>query len=194
MKVKFIEGKGEFVEHFLRFIEISAGDFMCYLLGNRWKKALKACYLRNEGIFSFRNTLFAKYEDHIAGMVLSYSWFEMRKGKGLTGMIFLKVLGVQLLFRIFRVLKMEFVGNLKEGDYYISNIAVYKKFRGMGIGRALMLEVKEPAKRTGSRRIVLDVDEKNKGARSFYQKLGFKEISKIRIGPFIFLRLVQPVV
>ena len=60
-------------------------------------------------------------------------------------------------------------------DYHkIGRMAVLKKFRGIGLGTALLLEAVETCKKHGSKQIALSAQTH---AIAFYEKVGFKQIS-----------------
>ena len=60
-------------------------------------------------------------------------------------------------------------------DYHkIGRMAVLKKFRGIGLGSALLLEAIEICKKYGSKQVALSAQTH---AISFYEKVGFKQIS-----------------
>ena len=85
---------------------------------------------------------------------------------------------------------------LQPEDYYLSHIAVLEKHRGLGIGKELLEAGEERAREQGAQRLVLDVEEHNRGARSFYARLGCSQASVISIdlgarGEFSFLRMVK---
>lgn len=86
--------------------------------------------------------------------------------------------------------------SLKPDDFYLSHIAVLPGHRGRGAGRELLLAGEEHARQLGARRLVLDVEEHNEGARSFYARLEYRPSSVIRIdlgrrGAFSFRRLIK---
>ena len=58
-------------------------------------------------------------------------------------------------------------------EIHINNVAVRPRFRGRGIGTALMRHVLAEAKRLGARRATLEVRSSNADARRLYQRLGF---------------------
>ena len=67
------------------------------------------------------------------------------------------------------------IGCLRIIDYYkIGRMAVLKKFRGIGLGTALLLEAVETCKKHGSKQIALSAQTH---AIAFYEKVGFKQIS-----------------
>jgi len=85
---------------------------------------------------------------------------------------------------------------LSRDDFYLSHIAVLPRHRGRGAGAALLRRVEDQARRLGTRRLLLDVEEHNDGARAFYARMGYRQESVVRIdlrwhGAFSFLRLVR---
>lgn len=116
-----------------------------------------------DGPFSWKNVLIAETEDGIAGMSLS---FELTGGPGDQGL-------ADPVLDPLEALKAEAVGTRM-----IDSVAVYTRFRGLGIGRALVEA--ELARATGPSSII--TDDTNTRALSLYQSLGFEEQSR---APFI---------
>ena len=58
-------------------------------------------------------------------------------------------------------------------EIHINNVAMRPRFRGQGIGTALLHHVLNEATRLGARRATLEVRASNEGARRLYQRLGF---------------------
>ena len=58
-------------------------------------------------------------------------------------------------------------------EIHINNVAMRPRFRGQGIGTALLHHVLDEATRLGARRATLEVRASNEGARRLYQRLGF---------------------
>jgi ribosomal-protein-alanine N-acetyltransferase len=66
---------------------------------------------------------------------------------------------------------------VNDGFYgHICNLAVAEEYRGMGIGRLLVRRAEHQFLMEGALGIQLEVRESNKGARSFYKKLGYEEV------------------
>jgi ribosomal protein S18 acetylase RimI-like enzyme len=85
---------------------------------------------------------------------------------------------------------------LEPDDFYLSHIAVLPELRGRGAGRELLLAGETHARRQGAHRLILDVEERNEGARAFYARLGYRTASVLRIdlgrrGEFSFLRMFK---
>jgi ribosomal-protein-alanine N-acetyltransferase len=55
----------------------------------------------------------------------------------------------------------------------IHNLAVHPDYRRQGIGRALLREVIDEARRQGLSRVTLEVRKSNEAAQRLYQSLGF---------------------
>lgn len=62
-------------------------------------------------------------------------------------------------------------------EAHITNIAVEKRFRGMGMGRRLMEELEKVAREKNALRIILEVRPSNEVGRRLYQSMGFVETS-----------------
>ena len=59
------------------------------------------------------------------------------------------------------------------GEIQLNNIAVHPGFRRRGIGRMIVEHIVELHARFNPEKILLEVNEKNTAARSFYARLGF---------------------
>ncbi|MGO9310529.1 MAG: GNAT family N-acetyltransferase [Spirochaetia bacterium] len=103
--------------------------------------------------------------------------------------------GPGVVSRFFRLARAgRSLEGLEPDDFYLSHIAVLPALRGRGAGGELLRAGEARARQQGVRRLVLDVEENNDGARSFYARMGYRPLSVIRIDPgrrrtFSFLRL-----
>jgi ribosomal protein S18 acetylase RimI-like enzyme len=84
--------------------------------------------------------------------------------------------------------------DLQPHDFYLSHIAVLPEHRGRGAGSRLLGAAEERSKILGARRIVLDVEKHNARAHALYARLGYRQLSLVRIdlrrmGVFTFFRL-----
>ena len=62
------------------------------------------------------------------------------------------------------------------GEYYLDSVAVLPKFRGMGIGQALIAAFCDKAFTEGHERVGLIVDFDNPQAQRLYTSLGFERV------------------
>jgi ribosomal protein S18 acetylase RimI-like enzyme len=88
--------------------------------------------------------------------------------------------------------------SLAAADYYLSHIAVIEARRGQGAGAELLRAAARRAQLLGAHRVVLDVEDANAPARAFYARMGYEQVSAVRIdlgrrGAFSFLRLARAV-
>ncbi len=58
-------------------------------------------------------------------------------------------------------------------EIHLNNVAILPRFRGQGIGTALLQHVLAEAERLGAKRATLEVRSSNEGARRLYERLGF---------------------
>ena len=66
---------------------------------------------------------------------------------------------------------------MKSGDYELTKMAVDEKYRGKGIGEALIHGLTDRAKEMGLKRVILYSNTILENAIRLYRRLGFKEIS-----------------
>ena len=78
------------------------------------------------------------------------------------------------------------LADIEEDDLYLAEIAIDSSLRGQGIGRKVVCDVINYAKSKNYKRVTIDADFRNEGARSLYERIGFKEFNKksVKIGKF----------
>jgi len=59
------------------------------------------------------------------------------------------------------------------GDFFLDEIYVRPEARRLGIGRAAIALAEQESRSLGARRLVLEVEKANPGARRLYESLGF---------------------
>lgn len=76
--------------------------------------------------------------------------------------------------------------DIEKDDFYIAEIAIDDSLRGKGIGKKVLLDSIEYARKKGYARVILDADFRNAGAKALYERLGFKVFNKkrLKIGSF----------
>ena len=68
------------------------------------------------------------------------------------------------------------LADIEEGDLYLAEIAIDSKLRGQGIGSKVVFDVIDYAKSKNYRRVLIDADFRNSGAKSLYERIGFKTL------------------
>ncbi len=76
--------------------------------------------------------------------------------------------------------------DIEDDDLYLAEIAIDERLRGHGLGRKVVLDVVDYAKSKGYKRVIIDADFRNTGAKALYERIGFKEFNKkrVKIGSF----------
>jgi ribosomal-protein-alanine N-acetyltransferase len=64
------------------------------------------------------------------------------------------------------------------GEWEIENVVVARQHRRRGIGRALVQQILQAARRAASSAVLLEVRESNTAARQLYEQLGFVEAGR----------------
>ena len=122
--------------HFTVLMYISAPEYFPHLLGKHFHKFFFYEFLTSRGIFSHKYVYFATVKRHIAGMILSYGYANRRKEQLFTALHMMYILKWDFFRNIPIFVSSERgSGHLQEGEYYISNVAVYKRLRGKKIGK-----------------------------------------------------------
>ncbi len=76
------------------------------------------------------------------------------------------------------------------GTYYLCTVGVSPHYRGRGLGRKLMDAALKRGRQLGFRQASLLVSRKKPKAKALYQRVGFKVSEEVRIGPFIYHRMI----
>lgn len=78
------------------------------------------------------------------------------------------------------------LADIEKDDLYLAELAVDSKLRGQGIGKTVVCDVIDYARSKNYKRVTLDADFRNVGAKRLYEKIGFKQFNKksVKIGRF----------
>ena len=109
-------------------------------------------------------------EDEIIGMLIIYTSKTSHK-------FYLK----SLRLLIVDILDHFVLCDIEDNDFYIAEIAIDESMRGKGLGKTVLLDAIEYARKKGYYRVILDADFRNTGAKSLYERMGFKEFNKKRV-------------
>jgi len=159
----------------IELIFITGLDVFNYMFGKKAMDVLSYLFERKYNLFSFMHCIVAEIDNEISGIILAYEYEVIEKESKNTGRLIIKYYGHDFIFRVINLIKLgRIISDLNEEDYYISNLAVFEKYRGQGIGKRLIDFATEEAKRLGKSQLALDVESDNKNAIAFYYHLGFK--------------------
>ena len=73
------------------------------------------------------------------------------------------------------------LSDIEKGDLYLAEIAIDSSLRGLGIGGKVICDVIDYARSKDYKRVTLDADFRNAGAKSLYERLGFRQFNKKRV-------------
>lgn len=123
--------------------------------------------------YSYNNVKVAEQAGKVCGAII------LLKGKDLSKLDFVtsikliqNIKGIKNKIRFIRDMILAF--NLFECDInelYIANLATFEEYRGMGVGKALIDLAEKNAKEEGYK--ICSLLAKDKGVKSFYEKLDF---------------------
>lgn len=120
--------------------------------------------------FSWRNAQIALWGGRVAGMLLAYRLADTPDPQELQDCpAFLRPL-----------IELE---QCVPGSFYVNMLATYAKFRGRGVGTALMGLVDTLARESGCALSSIEVFEQNATALRLYQGVGYEEAARRRVVP-----------
>jgi len=137
-------------------------------------------FKEHENQYSFENTLVYEKDGEVAGSITAYDGGLLPKYRK----PFLDFIALN-----YKVTDLVIENETLEGEVYIDTISVFPKFQGNGIGKKLLLAIKEKAKTEGHKKIGLLVDFKNPNAKKLYLAMGFESVGKKQLGDGIYEHL-----
>jgi ribosomal protein S18 acetylase RimI-like enzyme len=121
---------------------------------------------KTQSAFSYENCLIAERDSEVAGMVHGYPMHVPEGGNAESDPVLKPYAELEL-----------------DRSFYVSGLAVFERFRGDGIGTALMDQAFARARELGLPQLSLICFEPNEGAMRLYERLGFSEIDRRAIVP-----------
>jgi ribosomal protein S18 acetylase RimI-like enzyme len=161
--------------HIARLVLLSAETFLPAVFGPGIAKAVEEMAAGRGTLFSHEHAWVAEGEGDVRGMLLGYAGAAKAAQDPRTGLGLLSVLRADMIRRLPALLKMQStIGRIGRNQYYISNVAVYPRHRGSGIGALLIARARQEAGSAGLADMVLDVETDNPDAQRLYERLGFR--------------------
>jgi len=181
MKTIIKKALPEYKKDFAKLILISAPYFPL-LFGKKIEQILQQLFIHPKNLFSFKHTFFAKNNKRCIGMVLVYSGKDKKSENLTTGILLFKKTGFFLIKKILTLMKFNAtIGQIKNNEFYISNLAVYPNYRKIGIGQKLIKIIEKQAISSKTKKIILDVEHNNNQDINLYKKLKYKKKKKFFI-------------
>ena len=173
-------GTPEDAVHFSRLVVFTARRHLLHLFGPRVRTVMKGFFQHPRNFFSFEYSYFIEVNGEVAGMALLYNYAQKQKDTFRVYFLVLRYLKLQVFARLRHLLKSaRFLEHISRDETYLSNVAIYPHFRGLGFGTRLLETIEKEAGRTGSKKMVLDAASDNKGAIRLYERLGYSVERKL---------------
>jgi len=159
---------------FADLVLMSAAELSPAIYGDGAKAVMQRLFCRRHNLFSFEHANFAEAGGRKAGMLLGYDRNVKGRESWRTGLLLLEQMKWDFLCRLPIMIRLKgLIGVVHDGEFYISNVAIYPEFRAQSIGTKLILDVERGAKEKGARKAALDVEVGNVGAIRLYSRLGY---------------------
>lgn len=147
--------------------------------------------------FSFEHGRIFETEDGPAGLALGYLHDDMA---GLDSGTIKDLMALRAVRMILAILRSPIVAwrlmssrESEPGDWYLCVLAADPRFRGRGVGTALLEDSESRARTCGARALSLTVAAENPQARRLYHRFGFRDRGEMRIGRFSAFRMVKEI-
>lgn len=164
------EAKAADAEHLVRFINMAADDLPLHFWrasvgtdGDPWALGMERA-TRETGSFSYRNAWLAEVDGEVAACLLGYPAEESPVPIAPdTPPIFVPLLELEAL---------------APGSWYLNVLATYGRFRGQGLGSALLALAEDIARRKGHKSISLIAEDTHLDALRLYAAKGYREVAR----------------
>jgi ribosomal protein S18 acetylase RimI-like enzyme len=189
----------EDTEDFVKLFVISAPEFVPALFAGTHERVAAGCFRHKHNVLASEHTHFLKVNRENAGMILAYDWLVKKRQAAKSGLLTIRYMKAKFFTRMQPLQWSDAVlSKLDEGTFYISNLAFYAEFRNQGLGTSLLAHIEDIARRSGARRLDVDVETYNEGALRFYQRFGMNTVGEpkrivIEGKEFEFIRLTKAV-
>lgn len=131
-----------------------------------------------ENQFTYKNAKILEVDNQPAGLLQAMNGAELvRLVRPMTAQIF-KIYGIIDAFKlVWRSLPLAFEKEAEKDEYYISGLAVARKFRRRGLGEALLRHADDSARKQGLGKCSLLVEIGNARAKALYEKMGYQVVA-----------------
>ncbi len=149
-----------------------------YIIGlgdaDRARRILRDVFARPDHRLSYSVTTAALYQGRMVGL---FTAFPGRRLGRLDRRLDRMLLGAYPLrgkiALIARGWPLVFIKEATHKEYFLSNLVVRKRFRGMGLGELMLSQIEKAACQAGINRVALMAAIENTRARRFYMRQGF---------------------
>ncbi|MFO8101881.1 MAG: GNAT family N-acetyltransferase [Dehalococcoidia bacterium] len=149
--------------------------------------------------FSYEHSWFLEIDGKSVGIAVGYDYETQKKEGRRTFWAMINCLKWTFLKQLSELRQSgALMARTREGDYYLSNLAVYPEYRGQGYGTIIMDSVEKMASESGCKRVVLDAEVVKERTLQFYRGRGYQieetlPTLKTRNGDFKLQRMVKAI-
>ena len=172
------KGRIEDAEHFSDLVLFAVPEMLPYVFGSNTKDIMKNLFRDTGNFWSFEHTHFVEVAGEVAGMALGYSYRQRKQEEVRTGELVVRYLEGSSYAELPDPRIMGITEQIEENEYYFMYLAVYPKFRRLGIGTKLFALIEEEARKIGYNKVVFDVETDNTEAIKLYERLGYSIVSR----------------
>jgi ribosomal protein S18 acetylase RimI-like enzyme len=170
-----------------KLIYISGPNLLSFIYNEKEPKIyelLKTFYKNPGNTFSKENIIIEEENGKIRGLVLAHPVSNLKQFminelkciKNTKKSLFNFLI---TLFKMLSRLKLVlYYPRLRNDEFFICNLAVFKDYRGMGIATKLLEKTEKMAMEKGLNKLSLYVEIDNSNAKRVYEKFGFLEANK----------------
>lgn len=164
-----------------KLIHISGPELFKYMYNQTEESILTLIYKFISNLnttFSYDKVIIDEYDGSVRGLVLAHPAKDLKK------FLINEIKHMKSIWNILglfsRVGLVAKFPKLNNDEYFISNIAVFKEFRGKGISKKLLNRVLQDSKQLGFTKVSLYVEIDNDIAFKVYKNYGFKEEKSVQ--------------
>lgn len=177
---KIVSAGPEHVKDCARLQYVSGPEMYDYMFDGTKEEVMPVIEMYTEmsgTMFSTENAFVDIQGDAVRGFVLGLAAKDMMK-KSIPMMFtiskLIRLKGFRGMMRMMSHLSLnKYFPKLNKDEYFISNLAVYKEYRGQGVGKGLLEQAEITATMMGLPKLSLYVEMDNEGAKRLYERYGF---------------------
>ena len=170
----------------VKLIYISSPDLFSYSFTEKEPKIyefFKLFYKSPDNFYSKEKVIVEEQNGKIRGLLLAYPASSFKRLEKNTSKYIKDMFMISGFFNflkmLFRLRLNQYFPGTENDELYISNLAVFEKYRGKGIGVKLLEKAEEIAVEKGLNKLSLYVEIDNLHAKRIYEKFGFQEVKKV---------------
>ena len=179
------KGSPEDADDFARLTSLVYMDLFRAAYGISTADPLKNLFRLKKNHLSFEHSSFAYVNGEIAGVIMGTDWRARRREWMRTRILMLRYIGVAFLVKmgyfLLSLIESGYTpGMVGEDEYYIGYLVVYPQFRGLGLGKKLILKEEDEARKMGAKKMVADVDIMNEIINKLVREIGYTVEEEVR--------------